>query len=117
MSDLINDLRFYGTTTNDPPDVRGLLRRAATEIDRLSGLAAPVKCFNCEKVIERADDWYRCFDCKSFLCEGCCTKHFGDKYTPHHRRMENYKQTIDRLESERDKLRDELFHTPGSGDF
>jgi hypothetical protein len=97
MTDLLNDLRFYGTTMNECPDVRGLLKRAATEIDRLGGLASTVKCSNCETVIERSGDWYRCFDCKAHLCERCVTKHFGETYAPHHRTMENYKQTIERL--------------------
>lgn len=97
MSNLLNDLRFYSTTMNECPDIRGLLRRAAVEIDRLGGLASAVKCFNCGTVIERGGDWYRCFDCKVHLCERCVTKHFGDKYAPHHQTMENYKRTIERL--------------------
>jgi len=85
---ICDDLRFYGTTLNECPDVRALLRRAATEMDRLESLIAPVTCLNCHQPIERAGDWYRCFDCKAHLCETCVTKHFGDKYTPHHQTVE-----------------------------
>lgn len=98
MPTLKQDLEFYGTTLNPAPDARGLMRSAAAEIDRLEALVSPVKCSNCEKKIERADEWFRCFDCRAHLCENCVRDHFGKGYTPHHQTMDNYKRTIEILE-------------------
>ena len=88
MSDqLINDLRFYGTTLNECPNFRSLLKDAGDEIERLRALAGAVTCFDCKAPIDSAGEWYRCFDCDMHLCRNCVKKHFGETYSPHHRRM------------------------------
>lgn len=109
MTTLLQDLNFYAATLDEPPNPRELFRRAAAELDRLSGLTSSVKCLNCEKAMERAADWYRCFDCGAHLCVNCCTNHFGysaaDSFTPHHHKMARYQHTITVLRRQIDQLK------------
>lgn len=105
---LIQNLRFYGTTRNEHPNVRSLLLSAAAELDRLNAFTRIPTCITCKKPLDRAADWYRCFDCKADVCEGCCTNHFGysagNSYTPHHRQMANYEHRITVLQRKIDQL-------------
>lgn len=91
---------FFGTTLNEHPDPRGLFRRAGDEIARLETLQAPVKCFECRREIARADEWFRCFDCRVHLCESCTQKHFGASYSRHHQTMQQYKDRVAILEQQ-----------------
>lgn len=90
----VQKCRFYGTTTHFPPEAREIFREAAAHIERLESMAAPVRCLECKKIIERSDDWFRCFDCKSNLCEECTRQHFGVSYSRHHRSMDDQKWVL-----------------------
>lgn len=79
-------LEYYGVTLNEPEGgYRPLLMSALHEINRLMGLQAPVLCLHCRKPIERADDWFRCTDCRGHYHEGCIKLHARD-WRPSHGR-------------------------------
>jgi hypothetical protein len=90
MSDtrpLLNRLEWHACTLNEPAGgvagYRGLLSEALGEIHRLSGLQAPVHCGHCNREIDRADDWFRCTDCRGHYHEVCIKLHARD-WRPSH---------------------------------
>lgn len=46
-----------------------------------------VTCLGC-KVSRQPHEFYRCWDCKSYLCEECIKGHMGSNHVPHTRRAE-----------------------------
>lgn len=86
---LLQSLQYFGTTLNVPEGntptqgYRSLLLRAAAEINRLMGLQAPVICLHCKRLIERADEWYRCTDCGGHYHKDCIAFHARD-WKPSH---------------------------------
>ena len=108
---LRNDLMFYSTTLHAHPDVRSLLAQAGAEIDWLRGFQSAIKCSCCAREVMHSNDWFRCFDCGAHLCRECVRKHFGDKYTPHHQRMEDYQRTIQFLQARIERLTAQVSNT------
>lgn len=85
-------LEWYANTMHQPPDGMGqpgaqgyknLLHEALAELRRLDALALPVTCLHCKKEIDRADDWFRCTDCRGHYHEGCIKAHAKD-WRPSH---------------------------------
>lgn len=70
------------------------------------------KCSHC-KTERSCWGFYRCWDCKTYLCENCILTHFGDNHRPHPKLIEQYEAEIaalkDRLEQHRraDDARDD----------
>lgn len=103
---ILDDLRYHAASLNEPEGgYRRLCGRAAEELGRVAGLLSPVTCLDCKQKIERANEWYRCFDCKSHLCENCVGKHFGASYSRHHETMQQYIDRIAYLETQMKKMR------------
>lgn len=70
------------------------------------------KCSHCNQ--ERSCwAFYRCWDCKAYLCEDCIKSHFGDNHRPHPKLIEQYEKEIAELKAQvkrheiADDIRDE----------
>lgn len=51
------------------------------------------KCSHC-KAERSCWAFYRCWDCKAFLCEDCIKSHFGNGHQPHPKLIEQYEKEI-----------------------
>jgi len=67
-----------------------------------------VKCVGCG--VERSPfDFYRCWDCKSYLCEDCIKGHFGPRHQPHPKTLAQHEARAESAIRERDEARAKLF--------
>lgn len=47
--------------------------------------------------------FYRCWDCKAYLCEDCIKSHFGSGHQPHPKLIEQFEAEIAELKSRLDQ--------------
>lgn len=48
-------------------------------------------------------NFYRCWDCKAYLCEDCIKSHFGSNHQPHPKLIEQYETEIAKLKASIEK--------------
>jgi hypothetical protein len=62
------------------------------------------KCSHCQQE-RRVTNFYRCWDCKTYLCEDCIKSHFGPNHRPHPKLIEQYDAEIAGLKEQLDRYR------------
>ena len=77
------------TNSSDPKPEDAANSAAYDLCDAILRAYPLTKCSHC-KTERSCWAFYRCWDCKTYLCESCILTHFGPNHRPHPKLIEQY---------------------------